>query len=704
MRGFTQGSAFLRVLRYNLFAGCLALVLIVTFAVSPRANAAPTTLAPNDIVVVTANSDTTWSTTACTDSAPGGSNSNAIDFLLRKDIGAGTVFKVTDNAWTGSALATSEGRITYTAPTDLPAGTVIRYSDCLYNQGNSDWTRSTPLAGFDPAIAGDTVLIYQGTEAAPNFIYGFGFRSNSWITSGTPSSNNSRIPAALSSASPTAYTAPGTTSGPRNYQYTGSTIGIYASSFLSGLKSAANWAGTGGASTGVTFGPISTVFDATRPTFTSVARLSPTAAITNASSVTFCVTTSEPVQALSSSNFTTTTTGTISYASISVANISGSEYNVTLNGLSGEGTVALASYTGSMINTHGNPAIDQTFVSPSFVRDTTAPVVTVTPVVTNTTSPSLSGTIDDSSASVSVLVNGVVYAATVSGNSWHLAAGVISPALADGTYSVVATATDLAGNVATDTTSNELTIDTVAPTPIVSRAAGQASLTNIDHFEYTITFNKPINPSTFLATDIILAGTTATVTSFVQTSPTSWSIIVSGAASGDTVTPTLSASAIQDTIGNASTASVGPASSVVYDSTAPIATMTPMSTTISSPQLSGIVDDLNASISIVINGFIYQARNTAEVWTLDAGTISPVLQPGSYDVRIVTLDAAGNMGSFVITGGLIVSATPSSSTSHTIPRAPNTGVKRIVAGQVVITAVVALVILLGIARIVQSLE
>ena len=41
-------------------------------------------------------------------------------------------------------------------------------------------------------------------------------------------------------------------------------------------------------------------------------------------------------------------------------------------------------------------------------------------------------------------------------------------ALADGTYDVKATATDNAGNVGTDNTTNELTVDTVKPTVTVN--------------------------------------------------------------------------------------------------------------------------------------------------------------------------------------------------------------------------------------------
>ena len=61
-------------------------------------------------------------------------------------------------------------------------------------------------------------------------------------------------------------------------------------------------------------------------------------------------------------------------------------------------------------------------------------------------------------------VNGTTYAATNNGDgTWTLADDTIAPALADGTYDVSVTATDALGNVGTDASTNELTVDTTAP-------------------------------------------------------------------------------------------------------------------------------------------------------------------------------------------------------------------------------------------------
>lgn len=669
--------------------GATIVVVIASLFLYHSVKAAPTTLSPNDVVIVTANSDSGWSTTACTDGAPGGTHSNAIDLLLRKDIGSGTQIKVTDNAWNGSALTTTEGFITYTATADLPAGTVIRYSDCLYNQGGSGWTRSTPLASFDAGVSGDTLLVYQGTEASPNFIYGFGFRSNSWITSGSPSSTNSRIPAALSSASPAAYVALGSTTSSRNYQYVGGTTAIYSPNFLTNLKVTANWNANGGASAGTSFGPTTTSFDTTRPSFTSVVRQTPTAAITSTSGVTFRITASEGVQPLMSSGFSPIVTGSLTYGSMVVSAVSGSVYDVTITGLSGEGTISLGtSYSGSLIDLSGNPAIDTSFTSPMYTRDVTDPVVTINSLVTNQSQPALSGSISEPADEVVVTVNGVNYNAIVSGTTWSLPAGTISPALVDGVYDIEVIASDMAGNLGVDATVNELTIDTLRSTVMVGRTATQSSQTNVDNFTFDVVFSKPIVAGSFTAADITISGSAAVVTNFVQLSSTAWVITISGATDGDTITVSIADGATQDAAGNNNVASAGDNNTVFYDISAPIVTVVSLSTTSTSPALRGTVNDPYATVTVTVNGIEYPAINDgAGNWSIAEGLIAPALTLGVYDVSVRASDVAGNIGSDTTTNELTVYAADTDDTDTTddtkspvvkpstpvVPKAPDAG-------------------------------
>ncbi len=351
--------------------GAISFLLLSLISLSRSTAAAPTVLAPNDVVIVSASADTGYTTGACATTP----ESNAIDLLLRVSIGSGTVIKVTDNAWTGSALSASEGILTYTASTDLPAGTIIRYTDCLLQTPSNGWTRSS---GFDPATGGDTLLVYQGSEASPSFIYGFGFRSTSWISTGTTTTANSYIPTALASAIVPAY---GTGTTARDYTYTtAGNYGIYSATFLSDLRNMAFWQTSGNNSTaGTMYGQTTVPFDVTRPTFVGATRSNPLSATTNAATLVFHVTTSEPVQALGVSDFAVTATGTVAYGSVVTNTVDASTYTVTVSGVTGSGTVKVGSFTGSgLFDSHGNPATDTSLTSEVYTIDRTPPVITIT--------------------------------------------------------------------------------------------------------------------------------------------------------------------------------------------------------------------------------------------------------------------------------------------------------------------------------------
>ncbi|GAA0655064.1 Ig-like domain-containing protein [Rheinheimera tangshanensis] len=99
----------------------------------------------------------------------------------------------------------------------------------------------------------------------------------------------------------------------------------------------------------------------------------------------------------------------------------------------------------------------------TITQDSLAPVVTVTALTTADTTPALAGTVDDASATLSLTVAGQTLTPTNNGNgSWTLADNQLT-ALANGVYDVVVTATDAQENIGTDASSNELTIDLLAP-------------------------------------------------------------------------------------------------------------------------------------------------------------------------------------------------------------------------------------------------
>ncbi|WP_228142083.1 Ig-like domain-containing protein, partial [Acinetobacter baumannii] len=93
--------------------------------------------------------------------------------------------------------------------------------------------------------------------------------------------------------------------------------------------------------------------------------------------------------------------------------------------------------------------------------DITPPVVALDDVLTNDSTPALTATVNDPTATVVVNVDGVDYPAVNNGDgTWTLADNTL-PTLADGSHTITVTATDAVGNVGTDT--GVVTGDTAAP-------------------------------------------------------------------------------------------------------------------------------------------------------------------------------------------------------------------------------------------------
>lgn len=97
------------------------------------------------------------------------------------------------------------------------------------------------------------------------------------------------------------------------------------------------------------------------------------------------------------------------------------------------------------------------------IIDSSAPGVSVDPVLGNDSSPALSGSIDDASASVTVTVGGTPYAAVVSGLTWSLPGGTISPSLSPGSHPVTVTAVDGFGNTGIVTAPTAITVGSNLP-------------------------------------------------------------------------------------------------------------------------------------------------------------------------------------------------------------------------------------------------
>jgi subtilisin-like proprotein convertase family protein len=126
------------------------------------------------------------------------------------------------------------------------------------------------------------------------------------------------------------------------------------------------------------------------------------------------------------------------------------------------------------------------------IIDTTAPVVAVDPMLTSNDVPTVTGTIDDPTADLNVEIDGINYAVIrTAPNSW---AAQVDQSLLPDSYDVRVTAVDLAGNVGTDTTIDELTVVEVPPSLTSSQInPGQSQRSSINTVD--LLFSRSVNVS-----------------------------------------------------------------------------------------------------------------------------------------------------------------------------------------------------------------
>ncbi|MEX2187275.1 MAG: Ig-like domain-containing protein, partial [Pirellulales bacterium] len=297
----------------------------------------------------------------------------------------------------------------------------------------------------------------------------------------------------------------------------------------------------------------------------------------------------------------------------------------------------------------GNVGTDAT--SNELLIDTTSPVVTINPRTTNDTTPQLTGTLSDnngvSNVVVRVTVGGNTYTATNNGNgTWTLADNTISPPLAQGTFSAVVTATDLATNVGTDATNNELTIDTTLPTVAINaRTTNDAT----PQLTGTVSDNSAIST---VVVRVTVGGNTYTAT---NNGNGTWTL------PDNTIAPPLAegtygvTATATDLAGNVGTDATN--NELVIDTTPPTIAVNSLSTSDTTPPLSGAINDNAVTIQITVGGNTYPATNNGNgTWSLADNTIAPPLTVGVYNVSAQATDTAGNVGTDATAGELTITS------------------------------------------------
>jgi len=216
------------------------------FMVSTAFCSAQTTLASGDIAVIYHLGEI--------NAAPYGETFNVdrVGLLLLTDITTGTVFKVTENgSLNGTALDTDEGIITFTAQSDLSAGTVIDILSADPNQApNPVGVFSIPAGAVETSTAtyslsttGDQSIVYTGTEANPTYIYSAFFDGTSWDTPGTCSGGCSGTQSEEPSTGVTFAFGSSADSEHDNNWYMGPTTFNTAAEALAAVSNPANWTG-----------------------------------------------------------------------------------------------------------------------------------------------------------------------------------------------------------------------------------------------------------------------------------------------------------------------------------------------------------------------------------------------------------------------------------------------------------------------------
>jgi hypothetical protein len=294
--------------------------------------------------------------------------------------------------------------------------------------------------------------------------------------------------------------------------------------------------------------------------------------------------------------------------------------------------------------------------------------------ITTDTTPTISGTTDvEAPATVTVTINGQTLHATPSGGVWS----VTSAILANGTYPVVSSVSDGAGNPGAAT--QQLTVDTVLP--IVTLDGGPSVTTNDP--TATIAGTSDAAPGTVV---LVTVGS-QTLTALVQIAGT-WNITPAALTDG-TRTVTVS---VLDPAMNQGTDS----QALTVDTTAPAVTIaggTAALTNDATPAISGTADvATGTTVTVTLaDETLSGAVGSDGGWSV----IASALPDGPHRVIMSVLDAAGNPASFTqtlsvdtvsplvaITGGATASTNDLTPTiAGTSSAAPGTTITVSIAGQ-----------------------
>ncbi len=245
----------------------------------------------------------------------------------------------------------------------------------------------------------------------------------------------------------------------------------------------------------------------------------------------------------------------------------------------------------------------------------------------------------------SVLVDGITYTLgdgnlSISGTTWSLAIPSGNELSPDGFFEVQATIDDGAGNILTDTTTNEITLDTGAP--VVDILGEPGAVSNVDPYTVTIEFTEDVFG--FDVTDIIVAN--GSKANFTSIDASTFAIEITPDGNGD-VTIDVPAGAAQDAAGNDNLAATQ--ATTFFDDASPTVAITGEPAIVANTDPYDVTIDFGESVSGFDLSDIIVANGSATAITDNGdGTFTVEITPdGNGNITIdvpagAAQDAAGN--------------------------------------------------------------
>ena len=382
--------------------------------------------------------------------------------------------------------------------------------------------------------------------------------------------------------------------------------------------------------------------------------------------------TAPTVNALLTSDSTPVITGTANV-------LSGQTLSVTVNGVTYvEADPQLTLVGGNWTLSINTPLIDGTYnviasvsdgsggvatdtTTGELVIDTEAPTApTVSTLLTNDPTPVISGTATvDLSDTFTVSLDGVTYtegdgALNLVGNQWTLTVPNAN-SLIGGTYEVIATVTDQAGNASSDSTSAELVIDLTPPSAptVVAQLTPDTTpaITGSVDSEPGSTLSVSLNGISYVEGDGNLS-----------VSGNSWTLVIP---EGNALTEGIYSveASLTDAAGNVSIDVTS--NELIIASPAVPPTVISQATNDPNPTIRGTFDSANADggFTVTVDGLSYVLGDSPALtavgnnWVLDLSGASP-LGDGVYDVSARSVDQFGLTASDTSTAELVIDATP----------------------------------------------